>query len=122
MELIDSTRIKLIVLKSMYLIVAMGVLASVFGCSHGDWLRAAQSPARQADLLDMEAWIFERKLKPHDPSVECSAIGGDMISCGGHFIDSSTVHYLFDEYRRQSGQPWLRLNYQEGQSPFFSSW
>jgi hypothetical protein len=122
MELIDSTRIKSIVLKPMYLIVALGVFASVFACSHEAWHRAAHSPARQADLLDMEAWIFERTLKPYDPSAQCSSMGGGTISCGGYLIKEQAVRDLFHDYKTRSGQRWLRLNYQEGQSPFFSSW
>jgi hypothetical protein len=122
MQWIDSTRVELIALKLKYLIIAMGIIASVSSCSHEAWHRAAHSPARQADLLDMEAWIFERKLKPYDPSVECSSIGGGTISCGGYLINGQTARDLFHDYKTRSGQPWLRLNYQEGQSPFFSSW
>ena len=122
MQLIDSPRIKFIVSKPIYLIVALGILASVSACSHEDWRRAAHSPARQADLLDLTAWEFERKLKPYDPSAKCSSIGGDMISCEGYFTKSGTAHDLFDAYRKQTGRPWLSLNFQEGPSDFLSGW
>jgi hypothetical protein len=122
MQLLDSTRIKCIVSKPIFLIVATGILASVSACSHEDWHRAAISSAREAGLLDLTAWEFEWKLKPYDQSAKCSAIGADMISCEGYFTKSGTAQHLFDEYRKQSGRPWLRLNFQEGPSPFPSKW
>jgi hypothetical protein len=122
MQLIDSTGIKFIVSKTIYLIVAMGILASVSACTTEDWHRAALSPARQADLLDLTAWEFEYKLKPFDPSAKCSAIGGDMISCESYFTKSGTAHDLFDQYRKQTGRSWLRLSFQEVPSSFISGW
>lgn len=122
MPLIDSMRIKLIVLKPMYFIVVLGALASISACSHEAWHRAAHSPARQADLLDLEAWVFERKLKPYDPSAQCSSIGRGTISCEGYFLERETAYDLFHEYQKQSGRPWLRLDVQEGPFPFPSTW
>jgi len=122
MKLIDSTGIKFIVSKPIYLILVMGIFASVSACGPEHWLRAAHSPARQKDLLDLTAWEFEWKLRPYDPSVKCSAIGGDVISSAGCFTESGAAHDLFDQYRKQTGRPWLRLSFQEGPSNFFSGW
>jgi hypothetical protein len=122
MQFIDSTRIKFIASKPIYFFVVLGILASVSACSREDWHRAAHSPARQADLLDLTASEFEYKLKPFDPSAKCSAIGGDMISCEGYFTKSEAAQHLFDQYRKQSGRPWLRLNFQEVPSSSLSGW
>lgn len=122
MQLLDSTRTKFIVSKLVFSIVATGILTSMLACSHEDWQKAAHSPARQADLLDLVAWEFEWKLKPYDPSAKCYGIGGDMISCEGHFLKSGAAHHLFDEYRTRSGRPWLGLSFQEVPSSFFSGW